>query len=80
MYVMISTNDRQATGALLLAVSKTKMRLAVPGQADAVELELIQGQWTTETGDPVTLDSVIQDGDFDLLALSSVFPRTMTAN
>ena len=81
MYVMISTKDSQAVGALLLAVSKTKMRLAVPGKSDALELTLIEGQWTAENGDQVSLDSIIQTGELDLLAIGGdVFPKTMAAN
>ena len=80
MYVMLTTSDRFAFGALLLAVGKTTMRLAVPGQSDTLELHLIEGHWTGEDGRPVTIDSMIHSGEFDLATVGGdIFPKAMTA-
>jgi len=80
MFLMFSTSDRCTVSALLLAVGKTKMRLAVPGQPDALELRLLDGWWTREGGDRVTIVSMIQSGECDLEGLGMVdFPRVSAA-
>ena len=80
MLVLLSTNDRTAVPALLLAVGKTTMRLAVPGRSDTVELTLVNGEWESDDGSLITVDSMIQNGEFDLAAVGyEVFPRTRTA-
>ena len=43
---------------LVLAASVTWMRIAVPDQIDLLELRLVRGQWTTETGSPVEIEAL----------------------
>jgi hypothetical protein len=79
MLVLLSTTD-QTVAALLLAVGKTRMRLAVPGRSDTLELELVDGEWMGDDGREVTIESVVQSGEFDMARLGyELFPRTHSA-
>jgi hypothetical protein len=81
MYVMFSTKNRKAVGGLLLAISRTEMRLAVPGESDALELQLVDGHWTGEDGNLFVIDSMLDGGVLDYIPLASdVFPKTLTAS
>ena len=80
MYLMYSTSDQCTVSAILLAVGKNHMRLAVPGQPDALELQLVDGCWTRENGEKITIDSMVHSGDHDLQGLGgNLFPMVMRA-
>lgn len=75
MYLMYSSSDRCIVNALLLAVGKNRMRLAVPGQPDTLELRLVDGLWTQDNGETVTIESIIQSGEHNLQGLGlTMFP------
>jgi hypothetical protein len=49
----------QENGRGFVAISEARMRVAIGGQKDTVELRLADSYWTTETGERVELDSLV---------------------
>jgi len=47
---------------LLLATGQERLRLAIPEFDDTVELRLTEGQWVSDTGEAVEIESVLCDG------------------
>jgi hypothetical protein len=59
MYLILSDADGRRWECLLFAASENRMRVAVRGRGDTVELTRQQGRWTWENGAPVEVDSVL---------------------
>ncbi len=79
MYVSIGFSNGQAAEGVLLAVSRDRMRLALPGRTDTLELHRAGGDWHDEDGKLVFVDLLWQDGSHDPAELREVFPRVATA-
>ena len=82
MYLMLSFEDRpEVVEAVLLAVDKRRIRVALKGGHDTLELDMNESRWTTATGCSVDLQSIIpiQDGNWAELA-GDVFPLVRSAN
>ena len=52
-----------SVAAILLGVSGNTLRLALQGWDDAGEFRLVGGQWYSEQGEPVEIDSVLEPVD-----------------
>jgi hypothetical protein len=65
--------------AVLLALSKGQMRIAVEGSTDVVELREWEGRWTMDDGAPVELDGLMTDGNTDMALFSEWYPRASAA-
>jgi len=76
MHLMLTFSNGRRTEALVLAVGRNRMRIAIPSRNDAVELTLAGGQWTTDTGETLELDSLISLVDVDFPRL---FPKALGA-
>jgi hypothetical protein len=76
MYLMLSSLDGTTVEGLLLAVNRNQMRVAVPGQADALEFRLVGDQWTSEDGQRIELD-FLSSTAADATALQ--FPKAFAA-
>ena len=63
MQLVFSFSDGRRTEAVLLAASTDRMRVAIPGQEDAVELRRAEGHWKTESGEHIELESIIADAN-----------------
>jgi hypothetical protein len=59
MYLIICNSNCERSECMLLAATADRMRLAVPGCVDAVELTRKQGQWVLEGQEPVELESLL---------------------
>jgi hypothetical protein len=64
---------------VLLATGRDRMRLAVRGRNETIELRLEQGRWTSEDGVQVELESVIWNGETAIPQNLGEAPRTFTA-
>ena len=64
---------------ILLACSNGKMRVALDGSTDVVELRECEGQWTLEDGTLVELDGLFTDGAADVTLFSELYPRALSA-
>jgi len=60
-YLTMQMSDGQNVDAVVLRVSRERLRLAVPDRADTVELKLVEGQWVDENGARVSLESMWTD-------------------
>ena len=79
MHLMISGRDGRYE-AVLLAVSKERLRIARPGHVDTIELALVHGVWVDENDEPVEFESMVMDNDTcDSEFLARQFPLTRTA-
>jgi hypothetical protein len=56
--VMIFPGGRQVD-ALLLSASAERLRVVIPGRADTLEFQLIEGRWTSESGGQVELGAIL---------------------
>jgi hypothetical protein len=64
MYTVMVVGGRQVE-ALLLSVSPDRLRVVIPGRADAAEFRMIDGQWTSESGTQVQLGAILSAGRAD---------------
>ena len=58
MNTVIIMGGRQVE-ALLLSVSKDRLRVVIPGRADTADFRMIDGQWTSESGAQVELGAIL---------------------
>ena len=56
--LLIYPGGRQRDG-LLLGGTRERMRVMMPGQADAVEFRLIEGNWMGESGAAVEIGAIV---------------------
>jgi hypothetical protein len=63
MHLTIRHFDGRLVDSIILAVSADRMRIAIPGSEDTIELALRQGVWLTENGEPVEIESMISPSD-----------------
>ncbi|HJT89650.1 MAG TPA: hypothetical protein VJ732_17395 [Bryobacteraceae bacterium] len=79
MLLTISYDGRHFE-AVLLAVSRERMRLAVRGRAETLEFRLVDGEWTGEQGDKIELEALVTDGRTDVNGLrEQLFPMASAA-
>jgi hypothetical protein len=64
--------------ALLLAMSASRMRVAVEGSRDTIELREAHGQWFCEDGDAVEFESIMAGQDFSSVC-AEIRPHRRTA-
>ena len=59
MHTVIVFPGGRQVDALLLAASAERLRVVIPGRGDTVEFRLIEGQWTSESGDHVDVGAIL---------------------
>jgi hypothetical protein len=59
MYIVIVLQGGRQVDALLLSASPARLRVLIPGRADTEELQLIEGQWTSESDGRVELGAIL---------------------
>ncbi|MEO8368799.1 MAG: hypothetical protein ABI806_06340 [Candidatus Solibacter sp.] len=64
MYTVIVMEGRPVE-ALLLSVSPDRLRVVIPGRADTAEFQMLDGQWTSESGAQVELGAIFSTGAAD---------------
>jgi len=65
--------------AVMLALNKDRMRLAIEGRPDTEELRLVGDRWFTEENADVQFDAWISDGAHDADEFTAVAPRLSMA-
>jgi hypothetical protein len=63
MHLIFSDESGQRTEGILLAVSSGCLRIVTPKFQDTMELRMVDGRWTSESGRPVEIESMIEDGE-----------------
>ena len=80
MYTLIVFPGGRQVDALLLSASADRLRVVMPGRADAAEFRLIDGRWTSESGGPVELGAILaEDAGEATRVLASARPRAFAA-
>ena len=80
MHLTFSFLDGRRMEGMLLTIGRDHMRLAVPGQEDAVEFRLVDGYWVAEDGERIELESVITNGESDSDAIAAERPPEIASD
>ncbi len=81
MHLVFTLRNEQRIEGVVLAVGWRRIRMAVSGQDDAIDLRCDQdGQWTTEYGDRLDFDAVIGIAEDDVAEFfRAVLPNVLVA-
>lgn len=66
MYTVIVYRGGRQVDALLLSASAERMRVVIPGRGDTAEFQLIEGRWTSESGEQVELGAILTEDSADV--------------
>ena len=77
MHMILRYSTGRRVDAVLLAGSGTRLRLAVPYLNETIELRLEEGEWFSEQGNVVEIESMVWDGQTALPQAGA--PRVRTA-
>jgi len=81
MYMVIVLPGGRHVDALLLSGSQDRLRVIMPGRTDTAEFQLIEGNWTSETGEQVELGAILAGSSVATSrVLSQTRPRTLAAS
>ncbi len=81
MYLTLSYSDGRRMEAVVLAMSRDWMRLAVRGQMETTEFHLIDSKWANESGERIELDSLVLSGPADMAVFrASLHPAILATH
>jgi hypothetical protein len=80
MYIVIVLPDQRQVDALLVSASPERLRVLIPGRADATEFQLTGGDWTSESGEHVEFGAILaQDSADTARVLANARPLVRSA-
>ena len=80
MYTLMVLGGGRQIDALLLSASAERLRMVLPGRSDTSEFRLIEGQWTSESGEHVDVGAILATDIADARrVLGSAQARTRAA-
>jgi hypothetical protein len=80
MYTLIVYGGGHQVEALLLSATAERLRVVMPGRADTAEFRLIEGRWTSESGEHMELGAVLAaDAEDARRVLGHALGRTRAA-
>jgi hypothetical protein len=59
MYTLMVLGGGRQVDALLLSASSERLRVVMPGRSDTAEFRLIEGHWTSESGEHVEVGAIL---------------------
>jgi hypothetical protein len=59
MYTLMVLGGGRQVDALLLSASAERLRVVMPGRSDTLEYRLIEGRWTSESGEHVEVGAIL---------------------
>jgi hypothetical protein len=59
MYTLMVLGGGRQVDALLLSASAERLRVVMPGRSDTSEFRLVEGQWTSESGERVEVGAIL---------------------
>jgi hypothetical protein len=59
MYTLMVLGGGRQVDALLLSASAERLRVVMPGRSDTSEFRLVEGQWTSESGEHVEVGAIL---------------------
>jgi hypothetical protein len=78
MFMIIRDTTNRRLEGVLLAVSADRMRVAVPGCDDVLELRRSRRDWVFEGGEPVKIEGMVSGADLSGFCFQPLRP-TMVA-
>jgi hypothetical protein len=80
MYTVIVYRGGRQVDALLLSASAERLRVVIPGRGDTAEFQLIEGRWTSESGEQVELGAILTEDSADVKRVQgNARTRTLSA-
>ena len=79
MYVVIRSASGATLEGMVLALGRDRMRVALRGSPDVVELRRSYSQWFSDRGDLIEFDALVSDGHF-AASHAEMFPMTLTGH
>lgn len=61
MHVILRLTTRQCVEAILLSATADRLRVVMRNLADTLDLHRVDGQWVSDRGSPVDIESIITD-------------------
>jgi len=77
--VTITVSPGSTTEGVMLAIHQDRMRIALQGSEDTIELHRLDGRWATEDNQPVELEALLLDSRTDLSRYLDESPRALVA-
>jgi hypothetical protein len=74
LYLTMTFPKNGKQDGILLALSTRRMRIALDGYPDVVELREVEGRWSLDDGTPVELDGLFTDGNTDAALIGELCP------
>ena len=65
MYTLMILGGGRQVDALLLSASAERLRVVMPGKSDTSEFRLIEGRWTSESGEQVEVGAILAEDAAD---------------
>jgi hypothetical protein len=79
MYLLLRNENRGIVDGVLLAAGRNAMRLAIPGEADTLELRLSDGAWFS-AAEKFELEALIVEAEGAMASLDNALPpKTLAA-
>ncbi|MBZ5578755.1 MAG: hypothetical protein LAP40_19510 [Acidobacteriia bacterium] len=77
--ITITVAPGRTAEGVMLAMSQDRMRIALQGSEDTMELRQIAGRWTTEDNQPVEFEALLTDCQTDQSWFADSAPRVAVA-
>ena len=61
MYTLMVLGGGRQVDALLLSASAERLRVVMPGRSDTAEFRLVDGQWTSDSGEHVEVGAILAE-------------------
>ena len=80
MYTLLILGGGRQVDALLLSASAERLRVVMPGKSDTTEFRLIEGRWSSESGEHVEVGAILAGDIADAIwVLGNAQQRTRAA-
>jgi hypothetical protein len=79
MFMTLCYPTGRRVEGVLLATGRDRLRLAVRGRNETIELHVEEGRWVSDEGVQVELESVIWNGETAIPQQFEEAPRTFSA-
>jgi hypothetical protein len=80
MYTLMILGGGRQVDALLLSASAERLRVVMPGRSDTMEFRLIEGRWSSESGEHVEVGAILAEDIADAIwVLGNAQQRTRAA-
>ncbi len=79
MYTLMVLGGGRQVDAVLLSASPERLRMVMPGTGDTAEFRLMDGCWTSESGESVEIGAILASDAADVTQVLGSAPKPMYA-